>query len=254
MGQSGNSPDAAPAANREDTAIAIKGKGAKGQLYIYSYLRGSVSFTAYLSSYSDSFSSSWAEESVYGRMDPIPTFQNTQRKISVSFIVKEVGSAMEDINTLFKMLYPGYETTGADNALTLNQAPLVRVKFNNLISKDGVADGTVKENGLLGYISSLSYTPQTTHAFIATNKDNLDFVHPKFVDLSFSFTVLHEGKGFFDKTGFPYGPSSAPPIPDEPAATEELDTVDGTPSAGTGQSAAADLAVVQQDSAVADAQ
>ena len=39
----------------------------------------SVSFKAFLTNFSDSFEADWGEEEVYGRMDPIMTFQGTKR-------------------------------------------------------------------------------------------------------------------------------------------------------------------------------
>ena len=39
-------------------------------------------FGAFLTSFSDSMASNWNEEQVYGRQDPIGTFQSTTRKIS----------------------------------------------------------------------------------------------------------------------------------------------------------------------------
>ena len=52
---------------------------------------GPVSFKAFLTGLDDSFESSWNETSVYARMDPIWTFQNTKRTISVSFTIPAYG-------------------------------------------------------------------------------------------------------------------------------------------------------------------
>ena len=38
-----------------------------------------VTFKAFLNNFSDSYASNWNAESVFGRMDPIPIYQNTQR-------------------------------------------------------------------------------------------------------------------------------------------------------------------------------
>ena len=40
-----------------------------------------ATFNAFITSFSDSMTSNWNEEQVYGRPDPIGTFQNTTRKI-----------------------------------------------------------------------------------------------------------------------------------------------------------------------------
>ncbi len=41
-----------------------------------------VVFKAFLTSFSDKYASNWNEQSVYARMDPIYTYQNTTRIIS----------------------------------------------------------------------------------------------------------------------------------------------------------------------------
>ena len=46
---------------------------------------GEVSFFAFITSFSDNVTSNWNEEQVYGRQDPIGTFQSTTRKISLGF-------------------------------------------------------------------------------------------------------------------------------------------------------------------------
>ena len=44
-----------------------------------------VAFKAFLTSFSQNFQSSWNQESVYGRIDPIATFDNTTRTINVAW-------------------------------------------------------------------------------------------------------------------------------------------------------------------------
>lgn len=58
-----------------------------GTIAISSQVSGlSVSFYAFVTSFSDNMTSNWNEEQVYGRPDPIGTFQNTSRKISLGSI------------------------------------------------------------------------------------------------------------------------------------------------------------------------
>ena len=47
----------------------------------------SVKFKAMMTQFEDAYTSEWNSESVYGRMDPIQTFQRTGRVISVGFSV-----------------------------------------------------------------------------------------------------------------------------------------------------------------------
>ena len=42
-------------------------------------------FEAFLTDFTDNFSSNWNTQTVFGRMDPIATFQNTQRTIKFGF-------------------------------------------------------------------------------------------------------------------------------------------------------------------------
>ena len=46
-----------------------------------------VSFPAFLTEYSDSYSVSWAEEQIFGRNDPIKPYQGTTRNLQVGFDV-----------------------------------------------------------------------------------------------------------------------------------------------------------------------
>ena len=102
-----------------------------------------VKFKAFITSFSQEFSSNWNSQTVFGRMDPIQTFQNTQRTISLAFKTTSVDAAeakenLDKINRLTKMLYPTYDDPGtggfgAANALTIAKPPLMRVKFTNWI-------------------------------------------------------------------------------------------------------------------------
>ena len=163
-----------------------------------------VVFPALINSFSDSFQSSWNPESVYGRMDPIMTFQNTQRAITVGFrIVGEDRLTMiknqTKLSQLIKLLYPGYK--GEDNNKYLAIAPLVRVQFANYIPN------------LVCAIGGLDYTPtfDETNAWI----DYENSIAPTYFDLSLTLTVLHEhtlgfdeetdNKQFFESDTFGYG-------------------------------------------------
>ena len=44
-----------------------------------------VEFKAFITGLSDNYSSKWNAQDVYGRMDPIATFQGTRRNINVFF-------------------------------------------------------------------------------------------------------------------------------------------------------------------------
>jgi len=223
-------------------------KDAGGTLQFYSYVMDTIiEFEAFLTSYSDSFNSNWNSENVYGRMDPIHTFQNTQRTLGVSFTIPNVADKkqgddgvpvtkewlnMHKLNQFFQFLYPKY--AGADdNALTISQAPLVRMKFGNMIANSADAsDGWAPTTGLLVAITSISMTPKIEHGFSkivngqfsgqrsTLTGDGVEaigsevsrgqtFIYPNFIDLSVACNVIHEQDKLFSgeraNAGFPYG-------------------------------------------------
>lgn len=123
-----------------------------------------VNFIGWVTSFSDTFNSTWNDVSVYGRMDPLPTFQNTQRKLSIGFNVT-AGSAEEayindkKMNRLIQFLYPVYDRgEGPSGASSRDQsivaaAPLLKVSYANL------AQNNVDQTGLVAYLEGVDYTP-----------------------------------------------------------------------------------------------
>tara|TARA_R100000008_G_scaffold60388_1_gene37945 strand:- start:462 stop:1352 length:891 start_codon:yes stop_codon:yes gene_type:complete len=118
-----------------------------------------VAFRGWVNSFSDEFASSWNETSVYGRMDPLATFQNTRRTISLDFSVVSDNHAMakqnlSDVNKLIEFLYPVYQqSTGRGVQNTLKAAPLIGLHWTNLVNN---ADSGGR---LVGYMSGLTYAP-----------------------------------------------------------------------------------------------
>ena len=188
-----------------------------------------VSFEGWVTEFSDQYSSNWTEQSVYGRMDPLATFENTKRTISLGFdiVSDDVTMAarnLANINYLIEFLYPMYEndsgfagTRGLQT--TIQAAPLLGLRWTNLISNSS------SPGYLYGYINGgLNYAPEIGEGgFIRKNTsststteevtDTVQFVPtgqtwakptettteivkgesfiPKKVSLSFSFSVLH---------------------------------------------------------------
>ena len=147
-------------------------------------------FKAIITSFSDTFNSSWNEESVFARMDPIATFQRTSRKISLTFKVVAWGCVdaeynLGQIEKLIGFLYPKW-AQGEINP-TPQAAPLVDIKFSNLITSQGPSDW------LSGYIGSLSVNHDLDAGVLFSGPDpeNLLMI-PKEITIGFDFTVLHE--------------------------------------------------------------
>ena len=123
---------------------------------------GPVTFEGWVTEFSDQFASNWNKESVYGRMDPLATFQNTQRTISLGFDV--VSDSREDawwnlakVNRLIEFLYPVYESEDTANHRNVQNVmkapPLWGLKWTNLI-------GTPSTNKfLVGFVEGFNYAP-----------------------------------------------------------------------------------------------
>tara|TARA_R110002020_G_scaffold339451_6_gene554595 strand:- start:333 stop:1010 length:678 start_codon:yes stop_codon:yes gene_type:complete len=204
-----------PVSKNYDSIIknVINDKNAK--LVIKSMVTGkTVTFPAFLTSFNQSFVSTWNEEDVYGRMDPIATFQNTRRSISLAFDLPASNQLaardnLRDCDTLTKFLYPGYQkfTDGSSNAATralatggtkqdqvvlgrlIQAPPLVSVKFANLITAGGSNPGAPASGGQLGYLQGIEWTPVLEMGMFSDGENNL---YPKVISLSFTLNVLHQ--------------------------------------------------------------
>jgi hypothetical protein len=201
------------------------------KLEITSMVTGvTIKFMAYITDMTQTFSSTWNTEDVFGRSDPIALFQGTKRSISLALDVpsanaEEAKSNLATCGILSTFLYPGYtqdhqydryaqdsypgDFTSTENlnleqrngypGSYLNAAPLVKIKFANLIDgmsgaiEDEAAIGEASsrgssEKGLLGYIDSYTFTPvMETGMFVKTR-----LLYPKTITISLNFNVLHQ--------------------------------------------------------------
>ena len=181
-----------------------------------------VKFKAFITDFSDNYSSTWNDVDVYGRMDPISTFQGTQRTIAFSFDVvsyseTEARKNYQNSQTLLSFLYPVYDTAGS--ATSLSAAPLIKIKFANLIRDASAGQGTygtAETAGLVGKLAGLSYLPDIEQGFYDRGKSSL---LPKLNRFDCEFTVFHTHPLGFDRggkgrqLGYPYsgGSTNRPP-------------------------------------------
>jgi hypothetical protein len=190
--------------------------GRKIDLHFWSlHTEKGVNFPGFITEFSDSYISNWNSQNVYGRMDPIPIYENTQRSLSVGFkiVAASIAESTEyqsRLNQLVQMLFPKYiEVQGVK---LLNAAPVFRVKFGNFIGKSRSGVGSAQSNGLAGYISDFNVSADLEEGYIST-KHNLS---PKVWEISFNYNVLHDQTpGFGDDNTFlitsqdyPYGDPS----------------------------------------------
>ena len=196
-----------------------------------------VFFKAFVTKYSEDFNSNWTPTTAFGRTDPIYTFSDTRRVISLGFSVP-AGSESEAyenvgrIQQLTQFLYPSYYDTaakGQDSQYALGSSPLVRLKMMNLIAKQppttppggvsgddwkdaqdpsraalidayaaGVTSNDPSKDGLLGAISNCSITYELAkEGVLEVGKGT---VLPNNYNISLTFNPIHENTiGFHEK-------------------------------------------------------
>jgi hypothetical protein len=189
----------------------------------------SVRFKAFITAFNETYNSDWAQETVFGRGDPIYMFKNTTRTITLSWKIPAAttGEAFDNLGRLQKLLqfmYPTYTTVGnSAQANTINQSPLVRMKVMNLVQKndnghsfDDMFSGDQEQRsnregiGLLGAIKNISVTHnlETDVGVFETYGPKDPQSHsgakilPKLIEVNMDFAVLHEHTMGFDDSGF----------------------------------------------------
>ena len=197
----------------------------------------SVAFKAYIKDWSDKFDSQYKSEDVYGRNDPIHTFQGTSREISLTWqvVAASSGEATENlarVSMLAQFLYPSYKVENFNfggeslEVGTMTKAPLIKVRFANLIvdaENGNLATVNAKHGGLLCAMTGL----QVTADFDGGVVDGYGLSTPKIIELSTNLKVLHQhalgwdqekkwmgDRGKSQPQGFPYntfGEGSATP-------------------------------------------
>ena len=120
-----------------------------------------VEFEGWVTEFNDQFTSDWNSETVYGRMDPLVTFQRTGRVISLAFDVVADNAAhaaqnLGRIGELIQFLYPVYDDNERSVQTRLKAAPLIGLKWTNLASS---ADNN---RMLTGYLGGVNYNPDLT--------------------------------------------------------------------------------------------
>jgi hypothetical protein len=147
-----------------------------------------VTFAAYVKSVTDTFSPSFGQRQIYGRMDPVPVYERTTRTISFDLDIPSNGLShsrliSDQLNILVANTYPNYQKNG--NVNIISSSPLMKILFSNFIMDMKTSDLFV-----LGYPT----TPLTIKhdlndgSFIRNNGFE---AHAKSYSLSFSMNVLH---------------------------------------------------------------
>jgi len=191
-----------------------------------------IYFKAFITAFTETYSSDWSEEVVYGRADPIVLFKNTSRRVSITLNIpaSAESEAFENLNKvgdLAKFLYPVY--TNANDATTISQSPLCRLKIMNILmnqeSNNSLSFANFRNNGLnfggagiLGAITSLSVNHNLDNPETGVIESGTGVILPKLIEIAIDFLVIHEhplgwepddGQLKFKTKAFPYGTDAA---------------------------------------------
>ena len=188
-----------------------------------------VSFKAFITAFNETYTPNFNATEVFGRTDPIQQYKNTTRNITLAWKLPAASESESYENlgkaqSLIQMLYPSY--LDVNSALTLSQAPLVRLKVMNLLQKnknEKVAASEQKNeqlydeyfsvndsgSGLLGVITSctVNHNLEGTDGVFQKVRGT---ILPKLIDINISFVPLHEQTLGYDAEDdsidlFPYG-------------------------------------------------
>ena len=200
-----------------------------------------VFFKAFITTFSENYSSDWTPDTVFGRTDPIYTFKNTTRNITLGWKIPAdtIGEAYENLGRVQKLaqfLYPNYADLGS-NINTLSQSPLVRLKLMNLVSSgtsselfdyssagilfDKYVSANNPSQGLLGVITSVNINHNLENADAGVIQTAPNTILPKLIEVSIEFKVIHESVlgwssledstgnqySYFNDNSFPYNAS-----------------------------------------------
>ena len=155
----------------------------------------SVYFKAFITSFNETYSSTWKSEQVFGRADEIHSFVQTGRRINLSLMVpaaseSEAFENLSKVQKLIQFLYPNYEHI--QEAQTISQGPLVRIKVMNLLqdmSDAGTAGNATKEMSSAQYYAS--YQSRGTEPHLGT----LGFIS----SLTVNHNLENRDAGVFEK-------------------------------------------------------
>jgi hypothetical protein len=171
-----------------------------------------VFFKAFITTFSENYSSDWTPDTVFGRTDPIYTFKNTTRNITLGWKIPAdtIGEAYDNLGRVQKLaqfLYPNYADLGS-NINTLSQSPLVRLKLMNLVSSgtsseyrdygsagllfDKYVSANNPSQGLLGVITSVNINHNLENADAGVIQTAPNTILPKLIEVSIDFKVIHE--------------------------------------------------------------
>jgi len=166
-----------------------------------------------LNSYSDSINSQVTSDKVFGRTDPIYTFEGNTRKISLNFhaVANPSGKTELNLKKLSSLLYPTYEVRDGLSPVLVSP-PLIKFSIGELVGPPlRVVTPLVDEIGYLdGFNFTLSelgssYGGLTTQTVVTIPQGGGEAVQTRVIEsdsryytIDLNFNVIHREIAGFD--------------------------------------------------------
>mgnify|MGYP003639010371 FL=1 len=146
-----------------------------------------------LTEFSDNISTNYNSTEVYGRMDPIKSYQGSTRNISLGIRTSsKAGDGVKKfVSQMMRFQYPVYSkfSDSQPNALAIQSPPLVCVWYGDWIQ------GKVENTGLIAAMKGFSYTPNVGFTpkdspYVRFGKSSVK-LSAKNLNMKFDFDILH---------------------------------------------------------------
>ena len=190
-------------------------------------------FKAFITTFAESYSCDWNPDTVFGRTDPIYTFKNTTRTITLGWKIpaETISEAYENLAKLQKLaqfMYPNYADIG-NSSTVLTQSPLVRIKLMNLLAQSkGPEEAQTTEEmnattifknyistnnpseGLLCVINGMNIVHNLENPDAGVVQTGTNTILPKLIEVNMDIAVIHENTlgwdtdNKFKDPNFPY--------------------------------------------------
>ena len=144
-----------------------------------------IIFRAYLESITENLSPQWSSETYVGKSEPVYLYGHSERDIS--FTLKlfantrvELDSIYTKLNHLTSFAYPEYASDMDMGGKARMKPPLVKMRIGELF-------GNSKNDGLLGFVKSLTYSYPDNSPWETVN----GFRVPKHITAAVTYQVIH---------------------------------------------------------------
>ena len=187
-----------------------------------------VYFKAFITAFNETYSCDWGREAVFGRIDPIYLFKQTDRRISLALAVPAATDSegyenLGRVQMLSQFLYPSY--TDIESATSIAQSPLVKIKVMNLLQStrstatkadtnpfdiiNEYKSANAAEDGQLGVINSLAINHNLERPDAGVIERGPNTILPKHIEINIEFSPIHEAPlgwkdGRTQNNRFPY--------------------------------------------------